>query len=163
MADEGVPVAARHLLVVSHSQTGGTRSLVEALLAGATTEEVAGVEVRWRDALEADADDVRWAEALVIATPENFGYMSGAVKYFFDRTYYQVLDETRGLPYALIVKGKHNDGSGAVGSIVPLVTGLGWRAIRPPLVVIGDVSQSQLDEATELGMSIAAGLEMGIY
>jgi multimeric flavodoxin WrbA len=164
MADEEAgPAEARHLLVVSHSQTGGTRALVDALLEGATTDEVTGVEVRRRDALEADADDVRWAEALVIATPENFGYMSGAVKYFFDRTYYQVLEDKRGLPYALVVKGKHNDGSGAVGSIVPLVTGLGWREIRPPLVVIGDVTQSHLDEAGELGMSIAAGLEMGIY
>ncbi len=151
-----------HLLVVSHSQSGGTRQLVDALLAGAHEVDVDTVEVRSLDALAAGPDDVRWADAVVLATPENFGYMSGALKYFFDHTYYQVLDETRGTPYVLVVKGKHSDGSGALASIAPIVTGLGWREARPPLVVIGEVVADRLDEARELGQTVAASLDLGI-
>lgn len=154
----------RHLLVVSHSQSGGTRSLIDALLAGVhdVATEGTGIELRSLDALEAGPDDVRWADAIVLGTPENFGYMSGALKYFFDHTYYEVLDETRGTPYVLVVKGKHSDGSGATASIAPIVTGLGWREARPPLVVIGDVGAGQLDEARELGQTVAASLDLGI-
>jgi NAD(P)H-dependent FMN reductase len=154
----------RHLLVVSHSQSGGTRALIDALLDGArlAAADDVDVDVRSLDALAAGPDDVRWADAVVLATPENFGYMSGALKYFFDHTYYQVLDETRGTPYVLVVKGKHSDGSGALASIAPIVTGLGWREARPPLVVIGDVDATHLDEARELGQTVAASLDLGI-
>jgi NAD(P)H-dependent FMN reductase len=152
----------KHLLVVWHSQSGGTQALIDAFLDGAHLAGTDDVEVRALDALAAGPADVRWADAVVLGTPENFGYMSGALKFFFDHVYYQVLDDTRGTPYVLIVKGKHSDGSGAVSSVEPIVTGLGWRAARPPLVVIGDVDDARLDEARELGLTIAASLDVGI-
>jgi multimeric flavodoxin WrbA len=153
----------RHLLVVSHSQTGGTRRLVEAAVAGARADEIEQVEVRWRPALDAGPDDLRWADAVILGTPENFGYMSGGLKDFFDRSYYAVLEETRGLPYALIVKGHHDDGSGATRSVRRITTGLGWKEVQPPLIVIGDVEGEHLQHATELGQTIAAGLELGLW
>jgi NAD(P)H-dependent FMN reductase len=148
-------------LVVAHTQTGGTTTLADAVVAGARDPDVTEVDVLVREALHADTDDVVAASALILATPENFGYMSGGMKVFLDRIYYPCLDRSRGLPYALVVKAGH-DGSGAVSSVQRIVTGLGWREIRPPLVVVGDVRPEHRDAAADLGRTVAASLELGI-
>ena len=156
-----MPEAPR-LLVVWHSTSGGTRELVEAAVEGATDPMIAEtlgsvVDVRVMGAFEAGVEDVMAADGYLLATPEYFGYMSGAMKDFFDRTYYPCLEHTRGRPYGLVVKAG-GDGSGAVGAVVPLATGLEWRQVLEPLVVPGDVSNEHLDAARELGGSLAAGL-----
>ena len=156
-----MPEAPR-LLVVWHSASGGTRDLVEAAVEGATDPMIAealgsAVDVRVKGALEAGVEDVMAADGYLLATPENFGYMSGALKDFFDRTYYPCLEHTRGRPYGLLVKAG-GDGLGAVGAVVPLAAGLEWRAVLEPLVVRGDVTADHLAAARELGGSLAAGL-----
>ena len=156
-----MPEAPR-LLVVWHSASGGTRDLVEAAVEGATDPMIAealgsAVDVRVVGALEAGVEDVMAADGYLLATPENFGYMSGALKDFFDRTYYPCLEHTRGRPYGLLVKAG-GDGLGAVGAVVPLAAGLEWRAVLEPLVVRGDVTADHLAAARELGGSLAAGL-----
>lgn len=151
----------KRLLVVSHSQSGSTRLLVDAFVAGARDDLIDGVEVIERDALEASADDVLAADTIVLATPENFGYMSGALKFFFDHIYEPCRAHTRGRPYVLIVKAR-DDGQGALRSVERIVTGLAWRAARPPLVVLGPVGDEDVAAATELGMTVAAGLELGL-
>lgn len=152
----------KKLLIVYHTQSGGTEQLAQALIAGARDEAIENVEVRVRDALAADASDVRWADALVLGTPENFGYMSGALKYFFDHIYYPCLEHTQGLGYGLFIKAG-NDGQGALTAVTRIVTGLSWRALAPPLIVVGDVQAGHLKDAHELGMTIAAGLEAGLF
>jgi NAD(P)H-dependent FMN reductase len=152
----------KHLLLVFHSRSGGTQALADAVVAGAMSDDIDGVEVRVERAFDADADDVRWCDAIVLGTPENFGYMSGALKDFLERIYYVLLDETPGLPYALFVKGGQ-DGDGAVRSVERILTGLKWRAVLPPLVVTGDLADEHLEQAHELGLTIAAGLEAGIF
>jgi len=147
------------LLVVSHSQTGGTAALVRAFVAGARDDLIEGVQVVERDALDATADDVLGAGAIVLATPENFGYMSGALKYFFDHVYEPCRERTNGRPYVLIVKAR-DDGQGARRSVERIVTGLAWRAARPPLIVLGPVTDADLEAATELGRTIAAELSL---
>jgi multimeric flavodoxin WrbA len=152
----------KHLLLVFHSRSGGTQALADAVSAGAMSDDIDGVEVRVKRAFDADADDVRWCDAIVLGTPENFGYMSGALKDFLERIYYVLIDETPGLPYALFVKGGH-DGDGAVRSVERILTGLKWRAALPPLLVTGDLADEHLEQARELGLTIAAGLEAGIF
>ena len=156
-----MPEAPR-LLVVWHSASGGTRDLVEAAVEGATDPMIAealgsAVDVRVMGAFEAGVEDVMAADGYLLATPENFGYMSGALKDFFDRTYYPCLEHTRGRPYGLLVKAG-GDGLGAIGAVVPLAAGLEWRAVLEPLVVRGDVTADHLAAARELGGSLAAGL-----
>lgn len=151
-----------NLLVVYQSRSGGTRALTDALVAGATNDEIEDVEVRSLHAFDADSDDVRWADGIVFATPAHFGYMSGAHKDLLERVYYEVIDETRGLPYVLVVKGS-TDVDGAIASVRRIVAGLEWREAQPPLSVVGDVDDQHLAAARELGMTMAAGLEMGIY
>ena len=102
------------------------------------------------------------SDAIVLGTPENFGYMSGAMKDFLERIYYVVLDETPGHPYALFVKAS-TDGSGAVRSVERIIAGLKWRAALPPLVVTGAIAAEHIDGARELGLTLAAGLEAGIF
>ena len=99
---------------------------------------------------------------IVLGTPENFGYMAGAIKDFFERIYYPLLDETPGLPYALFVKAS-TDGDGAVQSVERIVAGLRWKLVVPPVVVVGDVGPADLEQCQELGATIAAGLEAGMF
>ena len=155
-------MGARHLLVVFHSRSGGTQQLADAVIVGATSAEIEGVEVRVKRAPDADADDVRWCDAIIIGTPENFGYMSGLIKDFLERIYYVLLDETPGRPYALFVKGGH-DGEGAIRSIDRILTGLKWKQALPPVLVTGDFAEGDLERAQELGMTLAAGLEAGVF
>jgi NAD(P)H-dependent FMN reductase len=150
------------LLVVYHSRSGGTQALTDAIVAGATSDDVEGVDVLVQRAFDTDAEAVRASDALMLGTPENFGYMSGALKDFFERIFYVLVDETPGLPYALYVKAS-NDGSGAVRSVERIVAGLKWRAVLPPLVVTGDLQDAHLESAHEFGLTIAAGLDAGIF
>ncbi|HKL63918.1 MAG TPA: NAD(P)H-dependent oxidoreductase, partial [Woeseiaceae bacterium] len=132
------------------------------VIRGARHEDVEGVTVRVRSALEADADDVLWSDALILGTPENFGYMSGALKYFLDRVYYPCLDKVEGKPWALFVRAG-NDGTGAVTSVRRIVAGLALKEVQPPLVVAGEFDEARLAECEELGMTVAAGLEAGVF
>ncbi len=153
------------LLVVVHSRSGGTRVLADAVLDGvAMAIEQADADVEAIDLPpgSVDADVVRSVDGIVVATSEHFGGMAGMVKDLFERIYYDIIDDTRGRPYALVVKGAH-DGAGTVRGVESIATGLGWKQIAPPLVVIGNVEDRHLEAATELGGSFAAGLPMGIF
>jgi len=152
----------RHLLVVSHSRSGATQSLADAVIAGATSDDIDDVEVRTRRAFDATADDVRWCNGIVLGTPENFGSMSGALKDFFERIYYELLEATRGLPYVLFVKGGH-DGEGAIRSVEKIVTGLQWKAALAPVLTVGEVDDAARARCYELGITFAAGLEAGVF
>jgi hypothetical protein len=150
----------RRLLVLFHSQGGSLARMTDAIVRGAS--RVDDVAVRVVRALEGGLDDLLWAQAVLFGTPENFGYMSGALKDFFDRTFYPAQGKVSGLPYALFVKAG-NDGSGAVTSIERIVRGYPLRAVAEPLVVRGEVTDADLVRCEELGETIAAGLSLGIY
>jgi flavorubredoxin len=151
----------KHLLLVYGGHVGGrVEAMTQAVQQGVAA--VSGVEIRSLPALQATADDVLWAQGLLVGTPEHFGYMSGAVKDFFDRTFYPVESKTVGLPYALYVSAG-NDGTGAVGAIERIVLGLKWKRIAEPLIVRGNLSTDALEHCRELGQTMAAGLEAGIF
>ncbi len=155
----------KNLALVYHSQTGNTKALADAALRGierSIREAEIDVQVRYLRASEAGAEELRWAQGLILATPENFGYMSGALKDFFDRTFYQVEGELQPLPYLLLVSAG-NDGSGAVRSIARIVGGYPLIEVQPPLIAQGAVTQAHLARAEELGATLAVGLDAGIY
>jgi len=160
------------LLIVHHSPTRSMRALLEQVLAGARDEDVqagAPVEVLVRPALEATAEDVLAADGYVLGTTANFGYMSGALKHFFDSTFLAVggaLDPsgapgdgagatTAGRPYGLWLHGRY-DLTGAERSVHSIVGALGWRQGYDVLGVLGPVDDAALEAAYALGATIAA-------
>ncbi len=147
------------LLVVHHTPSPATHSMLEAVRTGASDDAIEGVEIVTRAALAATAVEVLEADAYLLGTPANLGYMSGALKHFFDQIYYPCLDATVGRPYALFVHGD-DDASGAVRAVEMITTGLRWRRARPPLVVAGRPSREHLDACWELGAAVAASLTL---
>ncbi len=131
--------------------------MLDAVLSGATDSEITGVEVVREPALSATVSDVLAADAYLLGTPANLGYMSGALKHFFDTIYYPCLDSTRKRPFGYYVHG--NQGTeGATKSIDTVVTGLGWQQTAPAVVVRGEPSKDDLEACWELGATLAAGL-----
>ena len=154
------------LLVVHHSPTRSVSALTDAVVAGASDDAIEGVEVVVRSALEARADDVLAADGYVLGTPANFGYMSGALKHFFDTIFLEaggaLTDDGSAAPaeggrrpYGLYVHGRY-DTAGAVRSVQSIVGALPWRQAAPVLEVLGDVDEAQREAAYELGGTLAA-------
>jgi multimeric flavodoxin WrbA len=143
------------LLIVHHTPSPGMQAMFEAVLSGATDPEITGVDVIRRPALSATASDVLEADGYVLGTPANIGYMSGALKHFFDQIYYPCLDSTQGRPYGVYVHG--NEGTeGALRAIETITTGLGWSQAAAPVIVMG--TPTNLEPCWELGATLAAGL-----
>ncbi len=136
--------------------------MAEAVIRGANNTDIDGVEVRSKPALEANAEDLLWADAFILGTPENFGYMSGAMKYFLDRVYYACEGKLGGLPYALFVRAG-NDGTGAISSMRRILAGLAVKEVQDPVLIAGECAESRLADCEELGLTIAAGLEAGVF
>ncbi len=153
---------SKHLLIVYHTQSGTTSRMADAVIAGATSGDVDGVSVRVKSALEADAEDLLWSDAFILGTPENFGYMSGALKYFLDRVYYACENKVNGKPYAIFIRAG-NDGTGAISSIRRILAGLAVREVQEPILIAGEFDESRLAECEELGLTLAAGLEAGVF
>jgi NAD(P)H-dependent FMN reductase len=143
------------VLVVHHTVSPPLDALLRAVVDGASTPELDGIEVVARPALTASPVDVLEADACVLGTPANLGSMSGALKHFFDTIYYPCLDATRGRPWGLYVHG-NTDVDGAVRDIERIVTGLAWTAVAAPLRVTAGVDRAATDAAWELGAVVAA-------
>jgi multimeric flavodoxin WrbA len=88
----------RRLLFVHHTPSPAMQSMFEAVLSGARTDEIEDVEVAVLPALTAGAADVLSADGYLLGTPANIGYMSGALKHFFDGIYYPCLEATQRRP-----------------------------------------------------------------
>ena len=149
------------LLIVAHAPSPNTLLLREAAERGARHPEIEAVEVVVKPPLEAGPDDVLACDAILLGTTENLGYMSGALKDFFDRSYYPVLDEQQGLPCALYIRAGL-DGTGTRRAVESIVGGLGWKWAQAPLVLHGEWQEGFVEEVEELAMSMAAGLDAGI-
>lgn len=154
-------MTTKRLLIVAHAPSPNTRSLAAAIRRGAEDPAITGVDVSYRTAFEAGPADVLAADALILGTTENLAYMAGAMKDFFDRTYYGVIAQKQALPYAVYIRAG-SDGTGTQKGIERIVTGLKWRAVQQPLICRGPYDPAFEGQCEELGMAMAAGLESGI-
>jgi len=145
------------LLVVHHTPSSGTRELLEAVLAGTRDPDIVGVEVIVRPALAGTIPDMLDADGYLFGTTANFGYMSGALKHFFDTVYYPSLDHVAGRPYGLWVHG-NNDTVGAAAAVDKLATGLALIKAADVLEISGGVDAAAGEKAYELGGTLAATL-----
>ena len=147
------------LLVVHHTTSPALHSMFEAVMSGATDKRIEGVTVTSRPALGATAPDVLGADGYLLGTPANLGYMSGALKHFFDQIYYPCLEATVKRPYGVFVHG-NNDTTGAVNAVEKITTGLQWQRAQTPVLVVGHPSKDDLAACWELGAAMAAGLTL---
>ncbi|MGH3635777.1 flavodoxin family protein [Mycobacterium sp.] len=148
---------SKTLLVVHHTPSPATRELLEAVLAGANDPEIDGVDVVVRPALAATVPDMLEADGYLFGTPANLGYMSGALKHFFDTIYYPSLDHVAGRPYGLWVHG-NNDTVGAASAVDKVATGLSLAKAADVLEVVGGIDAAIRERAYELGGTLAATL-----
>lgn len=150
------------MLIVGHDPSPNLQRLCEAAVSGARDDSIEAVDVRFVRPLDAAAADVLDSQAVILVTPENLGYMAGALKDFFDRCFYDLLDRTDALPYAVLIRaGK--DGTGSRRAIESICGGLNWKAVQAPVICRGEWDDAFLDSARELGMTLAAGLEAGVF
>ena len=151
----------KNLLIVAHNPSPNTQKLVEATVRGASHHDIEGIEVRYVPPLQAGPDDVLWADAIILGTTENFGYMSGALKDFFDRIYYPCLERTEAMPFAAYIRAGL-DGTGTKIAIGKITTGLKWKAVQETMILLGEYQPEFEAQCEELGMLMAASLESGI-
>lgn len=148
------------ILIVYHSQTGNTRKMAQAVAEGAKSIE--GVEVIYKKASEATVEDLLSADGLAIGTPENFGYMCGMVKDFFDRTYGEAQEKVFRKPFVVFISAG-NDGTGALRAIERIALGYKFKTVYQPVIARGKITQEILNQCNELGATIAGGCQMNIY
>ncbi|MBV9291686.1 MAG: flavodoxin family protein [Frankiales bacterium] len=147
------------LLVVHHTPSPATQELLEAALAGARDPQVndGSIDVVVRPALVASVVETLEADGYLLATPANIGYVSGALKHYFDTIYYPCLEATRGRPFAAWVHG-NLDVTGAVRAIESITTGLKWRAVAPVVTVAGAPQAEEREAVHDLAATLAATL-----
>ena len=143
------------LLLVHHTPSPNLQTVLEAAREGAAM--VAEVELVVRPALSAGAADLLEADGVLLGTPANIGYMSGALKHFFDTVYYPCLDATVGLPYGVYVHGG-DDTAGALKAIGTIAGALRWRQVAAPLSLTGPPSPADLEACRELAATVAVSL-----
>ena len=148
------------LLIVYHSQSGNTLRLASSVRDGA--RRVEGVTVRLEQAAHVDGELLRDSRVLVVCSPEYFGYMAGAIKDLFDRTYDEVRPHVAGKPYAVVISAG-NDGTGALASIERIIAGYRFRKVQEPIICCGEVTDEALNKCRGLGETLAAGMDLGIY
>ena len=133
------------------------QELLEAAQAGSRAEGLEGVDVEVRPALGATASDFLAADGFVFGTPANIGYMSGALKHFFDTVYYPCLTAKVGAPYALYVHG-NLDVAAAVRGVESITKGMGLQRVHDPVTVLGSPGKDATQACWELAATVAANL-----
>lgn len=151
----------KKLLIVANMPSANTKLLADATLRGASHADIEQVEPVLKAPLEATADDVLACDGIIIGTTENFAYMSGLIKDFFERIYYPCLEEKQGLPYAVYVRAG-SDGTGTSNAVQKIITGLRWKEACPLLLLQGDFQPTFEQQCEELGMLLAAGIDAGV-
>ncbi len=147
------------LLIVANTPSDNTRTLADAVVKGAAKSSI---DVIFRTPLEADSELVQTADAVIIGTTENFGAMSGLIKDFFERIYYDCIDVTQAMPYALYVRAGL-DGQGTLDGVQRITSGLKWKLVQEPLLLHGKFDDKFAVQCEELGELVAAGVEAGIF
>jgi len=154
----------KSLLIIAHTPSPNTIEMAEAILAGANDSSIEDVTVKLRSPFDCDSEAVLQSDALILFTTENFGYMSGALKDFFERVYYPCLSDSKrndAKPFALLIKAGL-DGTGTDISVGKITSGLKWRQVQPTIICKGDFEPGFIERCREIGLTIAASLEADI-
>lgn len=151
----------KNLLIIANTPSENTAALRSAVVRGAEHADITNVRVTTLAPLDACPDDVLAADAIILGTTENLGYMSGALKDFFDRCYYPVLEKKQGLPCAIYIRAGH-DGTGTARALETILTGLRWKQVQEKLILRGKWQEDFAEQCLQLGLYMAAALDNDI-
>ena len=154
-------MATKTLLIVAHAPSPNTEKLAQAAYDGASHPDI-DINVVLKSPQDTQPEDMLVADALLLGTTENLAYMAGLTKDFFDRCYYPVLEKKQGLPFALYIRAGF-DGTGTYRAMQTIITGLRWKQIQDTLILKGEWQDEFTEQVEELAMTLAAGVEAGIY
>ncbi len=154
-------MATKTLLIVAHAPSPNTEKLAQAAYQGANHADI-DIKVILKSPQQTQPEDILAADALLLGTTENLSYMAGLTKDFFDRCYYPVLEEKQGMPFALYIRAGF-DGTGTKLAMKTIITGLRWNQIQETVILKGDWQDQFVEQVEELAMTLAAGVEAGIY
>ena len=152
---------SKQLLIVAHTPSPNTKAMANQLCIGAESAVDTGLRVSLINPLQCQPHDVLQADAIILLTTENLGYMSGALKDFFDRIYYPCLEPKQRLGVALVVRAKH-DGTGTQRAIKSICNGLRWNWVQPPIICRGEWCPEFLQQCHEMGQYVAAATDLGM-
>ncbi len=152
---------AKTLLIVAHSPSSNTKKLAQAAFNGANHADI-DIKVVLKSPQDTQPEDVLAADALLLGTTENLAYMAGLTKDFFDRCYYPVLEQKQGMPFAIYIRAGQ-DGTGTKRAMQTIITGLRWNYVQEALILQGEWQDGFAEQVEELAMTLAAGVEAGIY
>ena len=155
-------MAKKQLLIIAHVPSENTQSLLDSVVMGAKSILSDSISIAVRTPFKTAENEIFRSEGLILLTTENLGYMSGALKDFFDRIYYPCLDRTQGLPYALIIRAGY-DGTGTQRAVESITGGLRWKLVQAPLICRGKWRPDFKDQCKEFGAAMAAGLDLGVF
>ncbi|HCM06036.1 MAG TPA: flavodoxin [Oceanospirillales bacterium] len=151
----------KKLLIIAHAPSDNTDRMLQAVIKGANNSDLTNVETTYLAPLNTQASDILSAQAIIIGTTENLGYMAGLIKDVFDRCYNDCLDNTQGLPFTFYVRAGH-DGTGTRRAIETITTGLRWKLVQEPLTCKGKFDEDFLTQCEHLGLAMSASLDAGI-
>ncbi|MBA3035785.1 MAG: flavodoxin family protein [Desulfobacterium sp.] len=150
------------ILIIYHSQNGNTKMMAESVAKGAAS--VDNIVVNLKTAADTTLEDIRNCGGIVIGSPEYFGYMAGMIKDFFDRTYEFVKNNKKEFhrPYTVFISAG-NDGRNALNQIERICLGFPFRKVYEPIISRGNITKGILNKCFDMGQTIAAGCDFGIY
>ena len=151
----------KKLLIIAHRPSANTQQMASAFIAGSRAAEAENVSISMVAPLECQPKQLLDADAVLIFTTENLGYMAGTTKDWFDRVYYPVLELKQGLPYALVIRAG-TDGTGTRRAIESICKGLRWNLAQPVLVCKGPWQEDFIQPCFGMGQYMTAGLDLGI-
>jgi multimeric flavodoxin WrbA len=151
----------KKLLIIAHAPSDNTNRMLQAVIRGANHSDLTDVEITYLAPLDTQASDIMSAQAIIIGTTENLGYMAGLIKDVFDRCYNDCLDHTQGLSFCFYIRAGH-DGTGTRRAIETITKGLRWKLVQEPLICKGEFDENFISQCENLGLAMAASLDAGI-
>lgn len=149
------------LLIVFHTPSENTQAMADAMLQAVKAQQLDNLKVVLKTPFETQPQDVLDCDGIILGTTENLGYMSGALKDFFDRVYYPCLEEKQGLPVTAIVRAGH-DGTGTCRALNTILTGLKWRWVQDIVLCRGPWQPEFIQQCEDVAAAMAVGLSEGM-
>ncbi len=145
------------VLVIYHTLSGNTEKMANAVAEGA--KSVTGTNVIVKKAFDATLDDFVNCDGVAFGSADYFSYIAGAVKDFFDRTFYPSRGKVDGKPCITF-----GTGGGGGDKVVGVLERMCYNAFKLKKVADsvtagGRISDSDLEECRKERKKLAEALK----